>query len=199
MPRTGSKGRASAKTLVPVLRRCCFMAGFCENLTNVPARTAFSRTRSQIALSKLRTPQPVRLCARRSGEDILSSSTRRSWERRAFSAVVNCSAQEYDTPSTTNDDGRHCKKQEGGCQNSTTCSVEYSSVGPKTDGAEPSVIIWRDGSVLFREHWTPGARDEHGPTDPGLVALSLVGEIWPQGRFCCTRWSLSHAKRGRGL
>ena len=43
--------------------------------------------------------------------------------------------------SMTNDDGDHCEKQEGGCQNSTTFSVEYSSVGLKTDGAESSVII----------------------------------------------------------
>ena len=35
-------------------------------------------------------------------------------------------------------EGDHCEKQEGGCQNSTTCSVEYSNIGSTTDGAEPS-------------------------------------------------------------
>ena len=32
MPHTGSKGLASARVVTPVLNRCCFMAGFCENL-----------------------------------------------------------------------------------------------------------------------------------------------------------------------
>ena len=41
------------------------------------------------------------------------------------------------------------RKHEEGRQNSTTCFVEYSSVGLKTDGAEPSVTIWAAGSVLF--------------------------------------------------
>ena len=113
------------------------MVGFCQNLAKLPARTASSRTQSQTTLSKLRTPRPKRLCALESGEDIMSSSVRRSWTRRAFSAIINCSAQEYDTSSTTNDEGDHCEKQEGGCQDSTTCSVEYSSLGSKTDGAEP--------------------------------------------------------------
>ena len=49
VPHTGFKGLASAKRLVPVLKRCCFMVGFCENLAKVPARTTSSRTRSQVA------------------------------------------------------------------------------------------------------------------------------------------------------
>ena len=67
----------------------------------------------------------------------------------AFFAIINCSALEYDTPSTRNDDGDHCEKQEEDCQNSTTCSVEYSSAGSKTDSAEPSVIISGGGSGLL--------------------------------------------------
>ena len=125
------------------------MVGFCQNLAKLPARTASSRTQSQTTLSKLRTPRPKRLCALESGEDIMSSSVRRSWKRRAFSAIINCSAQEYDTSSTTNNEGDHYEKQEGGCQSSTTCSVEYSSLGSKTDGAEASVSIWGAGSVLL--------------------------------------------------
>ena len=78
-------------------------------------------------------------------------------------------------------EGDHCEKQEGGCQNSTTCSVEYSNLGSTTDGAEPSLSIWKDGSVLLRERWAPGARDESGPTDPGLVSPSLIGEKWQEG------------------
>ena len=79
----------------------------------------------------------------------MSSLARRSWKKRAFSAIINCSAQEYDTSSTTNNDGDHCDKRERSCRNGTTCSVEYSSVGSKTDGAAPSVMIWAAGSVIF--------------------------------------------------
>ena len=142
MPHTGSKRLASAKLLfVPVLRRWYFTVGFRENVAKLPAMTASSRTQSQTALSKLRTPQSMRLCALESGEDRMSSSARQSRKRRAFAAIRNCSTKEYDTSSTTNDEGDHCEKQEGGCQKSTTCSVEYSRLRPKTDGAEPSVSI----------------------------------------------------------
>ena len=146
------KRLASAKRLVPVLRRCCFMAS--ENLAKVPARTASSRTRSQTAWSKLRTPRLMRLCARGSGEDTMSYSVRRSRKRRAFPAIINCSAQEYDTSSKTSDDGRHCEKQEGGRQNSTPCPVEYSRVGSNTNDADPSVMVRGAGSV-FAENTGP--------------------------------------------
>ena len=145
------------------------MVRFCENLAKLPTRTASSRTWSQASLSTLRTPRPMRLCALGFGEDIMRSPARQSWNRRAFAAIINCSAQEYDTSSTANDKGDYCKEQEEGYQNSTTCSVEYSSLGSKPDGAEPSVSIWGAGSVLFRERWAPGARDESSPTGPGLV------------------------------
>ena len=79
----------------------------------------------------------------------MSTSAWWSWKRRAFSAIKNFSAQEYDTSSTTNDEGGHCENQEGGYQNNTTCSVQYSNLASKTDGAEPSVSIWGACSVLF--------------------------------------------------
>ena len=173
------------------------MAGFCENLAKLPARTASSRTRSRTALSKLLTPRLMRSCALGSGEGIMSSSARWSWKKRVFSAIINCKAQEYYTSSTTNDEGDHCEKQEGGCQNSTTCSVEYSSLGSKTDGDEPSVSIWGAGSVLLRERWAPGARDEYRPTDPGLVSPSLTGEKRPEGA-CAPRDGLCRRPRGAG-
>ena len=84
MPHMGSKGLASAKSLVPMLRRYCFVAGFCENLVKEPARTASSRTLSQIALSKLHAPRSMRLCARESGDDRMSSSVRRSSEKSSL-------------------------------------------------------------------------------------------------------------------
>ena len=41
--------------------------------------------------------------------------------------------------SAINDDGDNCEKLEDGRQNSTTCSVKYSTVGSETDGAELSL------------------------------------------------------------
>ena len=40
--------------------------------------------------------------------------------------------------------------------------------------------IWGGGSVLLRDGWAPGARDESSPTDPGLVSVTLIGEKWPE-------------------
>ena len=37
-------------------------------------------------------------------------TARWSLKSLAFLAIINCSAQEYDTPSTTNDEGDHCEK-----------------------------------------------------------------------------------------
>ena len=58
------------------------------------------------------------------------------------------------------------------------------------------MIIWGAGSVLFRERWGPGGRDESGRTDPGLVTASLIGEKWPE----CARAALVSAvdQGGRG-
>ena len=50
---------AAAKILVPVLNRCSVMAMSSVNLAKVPAKTASSRKRSQIAQSKLCTPRPM--------------------------------------------------------------------------------------------------------------------------------------------
>ena len=81
----------------------------CE-LGKVPARTVFPQMPSQTTESKLCTPRPTRLCARGSGEDIMSLTAPWSWKRRAFSAIIYCSAQDYETLSTTNDHGDHCDK-----------------------------------------------------------------------------------------
>ena len=59
----------------------------------------------------------------------------------AFSAIKNCSTQEYDTPSTTNDEGDDCEKKDGGCQNNTTLYVECSKEGSKADGTIPSGAV----------------------------------------------------------
>ena len=145
LERAGFSQRNCPRTQEVVFR----VGEFCENLAKLPARTASSRTRSQTTLSKVCTPRPMGLCAFGPGEDIMSSWARWSWKERAFSAIIDCSAPEYDTSSTTNDEGNHCEKQEGGCQNSTTCAVQYSSVGSKTDGADPSVMILGGGQCTI--------------------------------------------------
>ena len=77
----GVKRAGSRKIVVPVLNRCCFMAGFCANLEKNPVRAASSRTRPQVAQSTLCTPRPRCLCSRRSGEAIIRSVV--SWSKKA--------------------------------------------------------------------------------------------------------------------
>ena len=47
--------------------------------------------------------------------------------RRAFEAIMNCSAQSYSTRSTVNGEGVLWEKGEGGSQNKTTSSLIYVS------------------------------------------------------------------------
>ena len=61
---------------------------------------------SGTAESKLRKPRPLRLCVLGSG-DMVVSPARWSLKCLAFSAIINCSTQDYDTPSTS-DEGDHC-------------------------------------------------------------------------------------------
>ena len=85
------------------------MAGFCVDLAYLPDNTACCFSLSQAAEAKLRTPLPARSCALGSG-DMMNSTARWSLKRLAYAAIINCSAQEYDTPSTINDEGDHCEK-----------------------------------------------------------------------------------------
>ena len=50
----------------------------------------------------------------------ISESAKSSPNRRAFEAIMNCSAQSYSTRSTVNGEGVHLEKGEGGSQNRTT-------------------------------------------------------------------------------
>ena len=59
---------------------------------------------------RLRTPLPTRSCALGSGDDMMNATAQWSLKRLAYAAIINCSAQEYDTPSTTNHEGDHCEK-----------------------------------------------------------------------------------------
>ena len=116
------------------------------------------------------------------GFDVLSmsSSARCSWKRRAFSAITNCSAQEHETSSTTNADAVHCEKMEEGCQNNTTFAVEYSRVGLKFEGGEPSEGIAEARSAALCGHWIADA--DRGACQPvtGVGALSRVGDTSPE-------------------
>ena len=93
---------------------------------------------SQPAMSKLYTPSAdavVRARVWRGRNElhcvmILEKS-------RLFNHHILLRAQ---TRHVVNVDGHHCGRQEGGSQNSTTCSVEYSRVGSKTDGAAAVVL-----------------------------------------------------------
>ena len=57
----------------------------------------------------------------------MAESAVSSQNRRAFEAIMNCSAQLYSTRSTVNGDGVHCEKADGGCQKRTTSSLIYVS------------------------------------------------------------------------
>ena len=57
----------------------------------------------------------------------MAESAVSSPNRRAFEAILNCSAQLYSTGSTVNGDGVHCEKADGGCQKKTTSSLMYVS------------------------------------------------------------------------
>ena len=148
MPDTGSRGPASAKHMVPVLRRCCFMAGFCENsakvpartassaskdgedgvfLTNVPARTAFSRTPSKnsvVEITHASTNALVRARVWREHNVLLGAAVLEKTSFLRHHKLLHAGIRHV----VHDNDGDHCEKQEGGCQNSTTSSVYYSSI-----------------------------------------------------------------------
>ena len=186
----GVRRAGFSQTVDASARWCWSMVGLCGNLAKSASEHGVSTEAVSNRVAEITHASPIALVRARVWR-IMTSSARRSQKRRAFSDIINCSAREYDTLPTINNDGDHCENQAGGCQNSTTCPVEYSSVGLKTDGAEPSVMVWRVGSVLFRERWALGARDEFGPMDSGLVIPSLLSIKWPEGAraapdgICC--------------
>ena len=57
----------------------------------------------------------------------MAESAVSSPNRRAFEAIMNCSAQLYSTRSTVSGDSVYCEKTEGGCQKRTTSSLMYVS------------------------------------------------------------------------
>ena len=123
----------------------------------------------------------MRLCDWRLDVLSMSSSAQWSWKRRAFSAIINCSAQEHETSSTTNADAVHCEKREGGCQSNTTFSVEYSREGLKFEGGEPSEGMVEARSAALWGHWVADVDRGAGLTVTGGRALTRVGETSPKG------------------
>ena len=57
----------------------------------------------------------------------IAKTAKSSPNRRAFEAIMNCSAQSYSTRDIVNGDGVLCEKGKGGSQNKTTSSLIYVS------------------------------------------------------------------------
>ena len=112
MPNIWLKGLALAKNLLPVSKRWCFISGFCETWPKSCENGVFALP---LPNGVVETPDPlsdafVQLGFRRAQYDFQCTVV---VEECAFSAIINCSAQEYKMSSTTNADGVHCEKMEG--------------------------------------------------------------------------------------
>ena len=66
-------------------------------------------------------------CSPGSFEARMAESAVSSPNRRAFEAIMDCSAQLYSARSTVSRDSVYCEKPEGGCQKGTTSSLMYVS------------------------------------------------------------------------
>ena len=62
-----------------------------------------------------------------SGIASIAEGAKSSPNRRAFEAMMNCSAEVYPTRSTVYGEGTHWEKAEGGSQSRTTSSLIYVS------------------------------------------------------------------------
>ena len=105
---TGSIGLASANRLCQCSKGDVSWRGSACIWRCLKTRRVASLRPKQRSQS-FRTRLPTRSCALGSG-DIMSSTARWSVKRLAYAAIINCSAQEHDTPSTINDECDHCEK-----------------------------------------------------------------------------------------
>ena len=166
MIRTWSKELALAQSLLTVSKRWRFIANYSRTFL----RTEFLRSHSShMVWSKSRILRPMRLCDWGSDEHSTSSGTRWSRKRRAFAAMMCRSAQEYEASSTTNADGAHCEKMEGGCQNNTTFPEECSRVGSKLRGPSRRRVCLRRALQLFG-----GTRGPTRDAAPGLRSPAVT-------------------------
>ena len=124
------------------------MAGFCVNSKQLPGNTVFCFSLSQTAESKLRTPRPMRLCVLGLGDDMMSSIARWSLKRLVFSAIISCPAQEYDTPSTTNDEGDHCENRAGAARTILHCLWSIREKGQKPTVPTHRKPCWEFGPAM---------------------------------------------------
>ena len=85
------------------------MAGFCLNLAYLPDNTACCFSLSQAVASKFEHASADAFVCAWIGRHY-ELAARWSLQRLAYAAIINCSAREYDTPSTINDEGDHCEK-----------------------------------------------------------------------------------------
>ena len=85
------------------------MAGFCVNLAHLPDSTACCFSLSQAAESKFAHASAAAfVCAWIGRHDELHYAM--VFKTPGHADIINCSAQEYDTPSTIYDEGDHCEK-----------------------------------------------------------------------------------------
>ena len=94
------------QTFVASSQKVVFICGILRAFIIVARYHGIMLFLSGTAESKLRKPRPLRLCVLGSG-DMVVSPARWSLKCLAFSAIINCSTQDYDTPSTS-DEGDHC-------------------------------------------------------------------------------------------
>ncbi len=106
-PQMKSLGDASTsmRLSVPKSRRSNF--GFCSNLCTLPATTILKRCAFHVPSLKPLTRRPSDFCSLGLSAARILANASLSRNKRAFSAIIQCSAQLYCTPSTTNTLGCH--------------------------------------------------------------------------------------------
>src|SRR5688572_10013809 len=111
MLQTKSVGLASAMRLLAVDLRIVARAAFWPNLAKLPLKTISDLIASHCLASKLSTSRPIALMSLGFFVCMIFFSVTPSLNRRALAAIMNCSADEYSTPSMVNLHGYHWLKQ----------------------------------------------------------------------------------------
>ena len=119
----------------------------------------------------------VRLGFRRAQYELQSTVV--AWKRRAFSANINCSAQEYETSS--NDKRRRCplRKNGGGLPKQHDVSRGILAYRVQFEGGEISEGMVEARSAALWGHWVADVDRGAGLTVIGGGELSRVGETSP--------------------
>ena len=96
----------------------------------------------------MRTLRPMRSCALGSGDDMMSSNARWSLKSLAYAAIINWSAQEYDTSSTTNDEGDHRGKSDGSARQTPHYLWSIREKDQMPTGPTRRKPCWESGPVM---------------------------------------------------